>query len=82
MEERRCKEAAMNQPMNVIVLAKENGQKFVFIFDEASVDDMLRTLAEYATNPEIDFSWYDAAMLSQKARLLMGQTPKRCPSQN
>ena len=31
MEERRCKEAAMNQPMNVIVLAKENGQKFVFI---------------------------------------------------
>ena len=28
----------------------------------------LRVLGRYASNPELSFSWYDAAVLSQKIR--------------
>jgi hypothetical protein len=29
---------------------------------------MLRTFGRYASDPELSFSWYDAAVLSQKLR--------------
>lgn len=33
----------------------------------------MRVLGRYASNPELDFTWYDAAVLSQKIRQESGK---------
>ncbi|MDX1965461.1 MAG: hypothetical protein SFX18_20110 [Pirellulales bacterium] len=55
------------QELNVLALVKGE-ERYVFLFDEASRAETLRTLGRYASNPELSFSWYDAAVLSQKIR--------------
>jgi len=55
--------------INVLALLK-NGERHVFLYDDSSADQLLQTLAQYAADPELDFSWYDAAVLSQRVRKL------------
>ncbi|MEM6362846.1 MAG: hypothetical protein AAF539_11660 [Planctomycetota bacterium] len=57
----------MEKEVNVLALVKGE-ERFVFLFDDENRDETLRQLARFAANPELDFSWYDAAMLSQKIR--------------
>ncbi|TWU07750.1 hypothetical protein [Stieleria varia] len=57
----------MDKEINVLALVK-GGEKFMFLFDDANRDETLRQLARFAADPELDFSWYDAAMLSRKIR--------------
>lgn len=57
----------MDQDINVIALVKGN-ERFVFLYNEANRAEILRTLGRYASNPEINFTWYDAAVLSQRIR--------------
>lgn len=57
----------MDTEINVLALVKGE-ERFVFLFDDANRDETLRQLARFAANPELDFSWYDAAMLSRKIR--------------
>ena len=57
----------VSQDINVLVLVKGD-EKYVFLFDDARQSEALRTLGRYASNPELSFSWYDAAVLSQKIR--------------
>ncbi len=57
----------MDTEINVLALVKGD-EKFLFLFDDRNRDETLRQLARFAANPEIDFSWYDAAMLSRKIR--------------
>jgi hypothetical protein len=59
--------AAMNQDINVLALVKGD-ERYVFLYDDASRAETLRTLGRYASNPELSFTWYDAAVLSQKIR--------------
>jgi hypothetical protein len=53
--------------MNVLALVK-GGERYIFLYDDASRVETLRTLGRYASNPELSFTWYDAAVLSQKIR--------------
>ncbi|QDT03416.1 hypothetical protein K227x_17980 [Rubripirellula lacrimiformis] len=57
----------MDTEINVLALVKGE-ERFLFLFDDANRDETLRQLARFAADPEIDFSWYDAAMLSRKIR--------------
>jgi hypothetical protein len=57
----------VNQDINVLALVKGN-ERYVFLYDDASRAETLRTLGRYASNPELSFTWYDAAVLSQKIR--------------
>ena len=57
----------MEKEINVLALVK-GGERFIFLFDDDNRDEALRQLARFAANPELDFSWYDAAMLSRKIR--------------
>jgi len=58
---------AGSQDINVLALVK-GGERYVFLYDDASRAETLRTLGRYASNPELSFTWYDAAVLSQKIR--------------
>ncbi len=57
----------MEREINVLALVKGE-ERFIFLFDDENRDETLRQLARFASDPELDFSWYDAAMLSRKIR--------------
>ena len=57
----------MNQDINVLALVK-GAERYVFLYDDSSRAETLRMLGRYASNPELSFTWYDAAVLSQKIR--------------
>jgi hypothetical protein len=52
---------------NVLALVKGT-ERYVFLYDDKSRGDTLRVLGRYASNPDLSFTWFDAAMLSQKVR--------------
>lgn len=53
--------------INVLALVKGEEQ-YIFLYNEENRVEMLRTLGRYAADPEMNFSWYDAAVLSKKVR--------------
>jgi len=57
----------MDKDIKVIALIKGEEQ-YVFLYNENNRAETLRLLGRYASNPELSFSWYDAAVLSQKIR--------------
>ena len=57
----------MDQEINVLALVKGT-ERFVFLFDDESRSETLTMIARYASNPDLSFTWYDAAVLSQKIR--------------
>ena len=62
----------MSDSVNVIALVRDE-HRFVFVYDDHSIDTLLVTLSEYAEDPELEFSWYDAAKLSQRVREMLAQ---------
>jgi len=57
----------VNQDINVLALVK-GSERYVFLYDDSSRAETLRTLGRFASSPELSFTWYDAAVLSQKIR--------------
>ena len=57
----------MSNDINVLALVKGE-ERYIFLYDDASRAEALRVLGRYASNPELSFTWYDAAVLSQKIR--------------
>jgi hypothetical protein len=57
----------MSQDINVLALVK-GSERYVFLYDDSSRAETLRVLGRFASNPELSFTWYDAAVLSQKIR--------------
>jgi hypothetical protein len=55
------------QDINVLALVKGE-ERYIFLFDDDNRSEALRTLGRFASNPELSFTWYDAAVLSQKIR--------------
>ncbi|MCE2726891.1 MAG: hypothetical protein LW698_08960 [Planctomycetaceae bacterium] len=56
-----------SRDINVIALVK-GGERYVFLYDDDSRNEALQALARHAANPDLSFSWYDAAVLGQKVR--------------
>ena len=57
----------MTQDINVLALVK-GSERYIFLFDDNNRAETLRVLGRYASNPDLSFTWYDAAVLSQKIR--------------
>lgn len=57
----------MERSLNVLALVKD-GERFLFLYDDQSAPQILQTLGKFAADPELCFTWYDAAVLSQKVR--------------
>ena len=53
--------------INVLTLVK-GAERYVFLYDDASHAELLCSLGRFASNPELSFTWYDAAVLSQRVR--------------
>ena len=61
------------ESVNVIALVKD-GERYVFLYDEESYSELLQTLGRHAADPELNFTWYDAAVLSQKVRRMQQES--------
>lgn len=57
----------MTTDINVLALVKGE-ERYIFLFNDEHRSEALRTLGRFASNPELSFSWYDAAVLSQRIR--------------
>lgn len=55
------------EDINVLALVKGE-ERYIFLYDDNRRAETLRTLGRYASDPDLSFSWYDAAVLSQKVR--------------
>lgn len=59
----------MARSVNVLALVKES-ERYVFLYDDDSPEELLRTLGRFASDEELSFTWYDAALMSQRVRRL------------
>src|SRR5262245_16613204 len=59
--------SVVNDDINVLALIKGK-ERYIFLYDDSQRAEALRMLGRHASNPELSFSWYDAAVLSQKIR--------------
>ena len=59
----------MEDGVNVLAMVKDE-ERFVFLYDDDSAPQLLETFGRYAADPELDFSWYDAAVMSQRVRAI------------
>lgn len=57
----------------ILAVSKEStGEKYVFLYrdDEESRGKLFTMFGRYAADPELSFTWSDAALLSQRVRAL------------
>ena len=59
----------MSNNINVLALVKGE-EKYIFLFNDQNRKKTLRQLGRFASNPDLSFTWYDAAVMSQKVRKL------------
>lgn len=57
----------MNDDVNVLALVKGK-ERYLFLYSDAQQAEALRALGRHASNPELSFTWYDAAVLSRRIR--------------
>jgi hypothetical protein len=57
----------VNDDINVLALVKGR-ERYIFLYEDSQRAEALRMLGRFASNPELSFTWYDAAVLSQKVR--------------
>ena len=57
----------MAEDINVLALVKGE-ERYIFLYNDSNRSKTLRVLGRYASDTELSFSWYDAAVLSQKIR--------------
>ena len=69
----------MSQDINVLALVKGE-ERYIFLFTDENRGEALRTLGRYASDPELTFTWYDAAVLSQKIRQSAPSDKTNCTS--
>ena len=67
----------MNDDINVLALVKGR-ERYIFLYEDSQRAAALRTLGRFASNKELSFTWYDAAVLSQKLR----EASPDCPTQS
>ena len=58
---------SQSDDIHIIALIKGR-ERYVFVYDAERRAECLRVIGSFAGHLELSFSWYDAAVLSQKIR--------------
>jgi hypothetical protein len=46
----------------------KGSERYVFIYDDESREGLINTFRDQAAEPQLSFTWFDAAVLTEKAR--------------
>lgn len=57
----------MQQELSVLALVRGN-ERFVYVYDDGSQEELVRAIRAQAADPEVSLTWYDAAVLTARAR--------------
>lgn len=57
----------MRREFNVLALIK-GSERYVFVYDDDSRPNLIQAFRDQAADPELSFSWFDAAVMTEKAR--------------
>ena len=57
----------MAREFNILALIKGR-ERYIFVYDDASRLPLLDAFRDQAADPRLSFSWFDAAVLTEKAR--------------
>jgi hypothetical protein len=57
----------VRRELNVLALIKGE-ERYVYLYDDASRDELLAAVRDHAAAPHLSLSWTDAAVLAQRAR--------------
>ena len=57
----------MPTELNVLALIKGT-ERYVFVYDDASQAELLDAFRDQAADPHLSLTWFDATVLTQKAR--------------
>lgn len=57
----------MAQELNVLALIKGQ-ERFIFIYDDDSRQKLIDTFRDQAADPRLTLTWFDALVLTKKAR--------------
>lgn len=57
--------------VNQIILIKGK-ERYVFYYEDHQLAEVQRHFGRFAANPELSFSWYDAAVMSHRVRKTAG----------
>jgi hypothetical protein len=57
----------VTQELNVLALFKGN-ERYIFVYDDDSRDTLIDTIRDAAANPQTPINWFDAAVLTERAR--------------
>ena len=57
----------MRREYNVLALIKGN-ERYVFVYDDEAHEPLIDALRDHAADPHLSFTWFDAAVLTEKAR--------------
>lgn len=57
----------MHRELNILALIKGN-ERYVYVYDDESRAPLIDAFRDQAADPRLSFSWFDACLLTQKAR--------------
>lgn len=60
----------MPHDLNVLALFK-GSERFIFVYDDASRDELLAAVRAAAADPGVALNWFDAAVLAERAKAQM-----------
>jgi hypothetical protein len=61
----------MQSEVNVLALVKGH-ERYVYVYDDGSQQELIDALRDHAADPGLSLSWFDAAVLTSKAREQVG----------
>jgi hypothetical protein len=70
----------VRREFNVLALIKGN-EKYVFVYDDDSRQTLIDAFRDDAADPRLSFSWFDAAVMTDKAREQARSAAKAAPVQ-
>ena len=56
-----------DKDLNVVVVVKRH-ERYVFLYTDDRAEETCRTLGRFASDPDLSFTWYDAAIAAEKVR--------------
>ncbi len=57
----------MAAEFNVLALVKGD-ERYIYVYDDDSHEELLDALRNQAADPQLTFTWFDAAILTEKSR--------------
>ena len=60
----------MQRELNVLALHK-GAEHYLFLYDDQSMPSLIDLFRRYASDTELSFNWFDAAVMSEKGKTQM-----------